>query len=149
MNAEQIPENIFATACMPQLGRIDPPAFFSLTYPMLHAIAPVKTAISIALTTPAAVKNMAPCRIPKTMLCPALPAVNPILPDNLFRRNPLKSISSGRDVFKIAYTIIRGMAAAPDPANTDVAVSTLLTDFKTNTDKIKNATIVPSIQTMV
>ena len=62
---------------------------------------------------------------------------------------PLKIISSGRAVFRIAYTRIAGTAPKPRPANSDVAVSTPLTEISINTANARKETIAPIVQMSV
>ncbi len=63
-NAAQIPENKLDTVCIIQLGIIEPLEFFSLTYPINHAIAPVNAIIKIAFIAPTSKMNITPCNNP-------------------------------------------------------------------------------------
>ena len=62
--AAQIPENKLEMVCIIQLGKIEPPEFFSLIYPINHAIQPVNAMIKIAFITPTSGKNITPCNNP-------------------------------------------------------------------------------------
>ena len=64
-----IDANIFESACINQLGKIDPFAFFSFMYPITNAINPVKNIIIIVFITPAVLKNIIPCNKPNITLC--------------------------------------------------------------------------------
>ena len=57
-----------------------------------------------------------------------LPIVKPNFAESLFNRKPLNSNSSGNEVLNTAYTTIGGIAVMPNPANSEVAVSTFLTN---------------------
>ena len=121
--AAYIPENKLEMVCIIQLGMIEPLAFFSLIYPINHAITPVNIMIKIVFKTPTSAKNIAPCNKPNNNACMKFAILKPNLFASLFNINPLNKSSSGNAVLNAAYTTIAGIAATPSPVNSEVAVS--------------------------
>ena len=100
--AKSSPTVVLAKAWIRKLGRMEPFAFCSLITPKTKAMRLTKTKIAIAFRTPISWINISAWMSPNNRDWTRLAPRNPSLPCNLFKRKPLKNISSGKAVPKIA-----------------------------------------------
>lgn len=100
--AKSSPTIVLAKVWIRTLGRMEPFACCSLIAPKTKAMRLTKTKIVIAFRTPISWINISAWMSPNNRDWTRLAPRNPSLPCNLFKRKPLKNISSGKAVPKIA-----------------------------------------------
>lgn len=100
--ATSSPVVVLTKVWIKKLGRMEPFAFFSLIAPKTKAMRLIKAKIAIAFRSPISWINIYPWMSPNNRDWTRLAPRNPSLPCNLFKRKPLKNISSGKAVPKIA-----------------------------------------------